>query len=171
MAAGDGLVSGAWTQQVIADGSMQVWKSHIVFTTSENDAYTPPIPKTIDTTKRFEMMLVFAATPDNAALPLDIWAGYGDSFAVAGDGASNAATNGFKLKQLCDDVVLAVTPLVYHFTLDPDLPVADVIAVANILNGFKVRIPKGLRIAFNLNGAGTLNATNCDFYIIQTSKH
>lgn len=163
------LTQGNWTPQKTDDSKLQVWKCNVAFTTSENDAYTKPIPKSIDTNRQYTLMIKFAATPDAVALPLDLWLGYGDSFELSGDGSSVTATNGFNFKQLFDDVVGAVSTA-YQFTLDPELPVADVVTVAAISSGAKVRIPKGFRAVFNLDGASTLNATNCDFYVIQTRE-
>lgn len=164
------LTIGEWIQQQkIGDSNLQIWKCNVAFTTAENDAYTKALPKSIDTTRQYVLMVKFAATPDGQALPFKLWLGYGNDFALSGDGASVAATNGFYFKQLFDDVVLAVTNG-YQFTIDPDLPVADVVTVAAIGSGAKVRVPKGLRAIFHLDGGSTLNATNCDFYVIQSRK-
>ena len=161
------LTQGAWTTQLSGDSGFYVTKCNVAFTTAENDAYTLKTPRLLDTTKQWTMLLACAATPDGSALPLDIWGGYGDSFALSGDGATVAATNGVLIKQVFDDVVLAVSPLIYQFTFDPDLPVADVVTVSAIATGPKIRIPIMPHYAFNLDGASTLNATNCDFTIIQ----
>lgn len=164
------LTIGEWIQQTgINDSNLQIWKANVAFTTAENDAYTKALPKTIDTTRQYTVLVKFAATPDGSALPLKLWLGYGDSFALSGDGANVVATNGFYFKQLFDDVVLAVANA-YQFTIDPELPVADVVTVGAIASGAKVRIPKGLRAILHLDGASTLNATNCDFYVIQSRK-
>lgn len=163
------LTQGEWIQQVGGDSNLQIWKANVAFTTAENDAYTKPIPLSIDTTRQYTLLVQAAATPDGQALPIDIWLGYGNSFALSGDSSSVVATDGFKYKELLNDGVLAVaTP--YGITIDPELPVADVLAVASIGSGLKVRIPKGFRAAFNLNGGSTLNATNCNFWVIQSRK-
>lgn len=164
------LTQGAWTQKNIgiSKGSKyQVWTNSVTATTAEHDAYTLPTPVTLDTSRQFELLVSFSGTPDGQALPLDLWGGYGDSFLISGDDSTVAAANGFKIKQLFDDVVLAVSPLVYHFVLDPALPVADVVAVSAIASGPKVRIPMAPRLAFNLNGGSTLAAETATFTIIQ----
>ncbi len=163
------LTQGQWIQQIGGDSNLQIWKANVAFTTGENDAYTYPIPKAIDTTRQYSLVIQFAATPDGQALPVDLWLGYGDSFALSGDGANVVATNGFNYKEILNDAVLAVA-VAYHITIDPDLPVADVVTVAAIGSGLKVRVPKGLRAAFNLDAGSTLNATNADFYVIQSRK-
>ncbi len=161
------LTQGAWATQVTNDNGVYITKCNVAFTVAENDAYTLKTPNLLDTSKAWTLLIVAAATPDAVALPVDLWGGYGDSFALSGDGATVAATNGVKIKQVLDDCVLAVTPLVYQITLDPNLPVADVVTVAAINSGLKARIPVFPHYAINLNGGSTLNATNCDFYIIQ----
>jgi hypothetical protein len=139
----------------------------VTATTAENDAYTLATPKEVDCSKPFTLFLVTSATPDAQALPMDLWIGYGDDFALSGDGANVVATSGAKFKQIFDDVVLAVTPLVYDFAFDPDLAVADVVAVSAIATGPKIKTPKVPRMAFNLNGGSTLAATTHTYTLIQ----
>jgi len=162
------LTQGAWS--VLSSGSSSsgtvVWKCNVAFTTAENDAYTLKTPKELDTKKQWNLLILNAATPDGSALPVDLWGGYAPNFALSGDSTTVTATSGFKIKQILDDCVLAVTNA-YQITIDPQLPVADVVAVASIASGLKVRVPVLPFYAINLNGASTLNATNCDFYIIQ----
>lgn len=140
----------------------------VVSTTAENDAYTKKTPKELDVTKPWTMIYSAAATPDGQALPLDIWIGYSDSFALSGDGANVVATGtGSNYKQIFDDVVLAVTPIGYSFQIDPNLAVADVVTVAAIATGPKVKVPVAPYYAFNLDGGSTLAATTHTFTIIQ----
>lgn len=165
-----GLVQGAWIQTKTTLSGMRVWISNISFDATNNDAYTLKTPNQLDTSKQWDLLISAAAAVDAQAVPVDLWGGYSDNFAVTGDGASVAATSGFKVKQILDDCVLAVTPLVYQITFDPILPVADVVTVAAIGSGLKVRIPILPYYAIDLNGGSTLNVTNCNFYIIQKDK-
>jgi hypothetical protein len=161
------LTQGAWTEQTTSNSNAVVYKCTVTFTTAENDAYTLKTPvDAIDPTKQGSVWIVCAATPDGVALPVDVWGGWAN-FALSGDGASVEAADGVKIKQVLDDCVLAVDPLIYQIDFDPDLPVADVTTVAAIASGLKVRIPKFPHYAFNLNGASTLNATSADFYTVQ----
>lgn len=139
----------------------------VTATTAENDAYTLKTPPQIDTTKPYTLFVQYSATPDAVATPLDLWVGFGDDFALSGDGANVVATSGAKFKQIFDDTVLAVTPLVYSFLIDPSLPVADVVTVAAIATGPKVRVPGASAHAFNLNGGSTLAAATHTYTIIQ----
>lgn len=164
------LTQGAWITQVSKDSGFYITKCNVAFTTAENDAYTLKTPEFLDTNRQWTLLIKFAATPDGSALPVDLWGGYGDSFALSGDGATVAATNGVLIKQVLDDCVLAVDPVVYSITFDPELPVADVVTVAAIGSGLKVRIPKFPHYVINFDGGSTLNATNVDLYIIQHIK-
>lgn len=164
------LTQGAWTTQVDGKSGLYVTKCNVAFTTAENDAYTLKTPKFLDTTKQWTLLIKFAATPDGTGLPVDLWGGYSDSFALSGDGASVAATDGFQIGQVLDDAVLAVDPLVYQITFDPNLPVANVVTVSAIASGLKYRIPILPHYAINFDGASTLNNTNVDLYIIQWQK-
>lgn len=165
-----GLVQAAWIQKKSQMSGMQVWESNVSFDTSVNDAYTFKTPKMLNTSKEWTLIISAAATVDALALPVDLWGGYTDSFAITGDGTTVAATDGFKIKQVLDDCVLAVSPLVYAITFDPALPVADVVTVAAIASGLKVRIPILPYYAIDLNGGSTLNATNVNFFVVQQDK-
>lgn len=164
------LTQGAWTTQVDGKSGLYVTKCNVAFTTAENDAYTLKTPSFLDTSKQWSLLFKFAATPDGSALPVDLWGGWSDSFALSGDGATVAATDGVQIKQVLDDCVLAVAPLVYEITFDPELPVADVVTVAAIGSGLKVRTPIFPHYAINFDGASTLNATNVDLWIVQYQK-
>lgn len=161
------LTQSGWTPKSSKNGRSQMWSCTVTATTAENDAYTLKTPSELDTTKPFTVGLVFSATPDGQALPIDIWVGFDDSFVLSGDGASVVATRGAKFKQLFDDCVLAVTPLIYTFLIDPTLIVADVVTVAAIATGPKIKVPPAPYFAFNLNGGSTLAAATATWYIVQ----
>lgn len=162
------LTQGAWTKKE-APAGYNVWECTVLDTASENDSYTLKTPAELDGTKPWHMAMSASQTIDGSAIPLDLWLGYTDDFAISGDGSTvTAGSNGYKLKAICDDAVLAVTTLKYSFMFDPNLPVADVDLVANILDGFKIRVPAAPYYAFNLNGASTLaGATTVTWTIYQ----
>lgn len=135
------LTQSAWSSKTV--GTKTVATCTVVSTTAENDAYTLRTPKDIDVSKPYTLLYFASATPDGQALPPDIWIGYGADFALSGDGANVVATSGAKFKQMFDDVVLAVAPLVYTFKVQPDLAVADVVTVAAIATGPKGGSPGG----------------------------
>jgi len=159
------LTKSAWVDTTV-NGKL-VSTCTVIATTAENDAYTLKTSTRLDGSKPFVLYYKAAATPDAQALPLDIWIGYADTFALSGDSTTVAATSGAKFKQIFDDVVLAVNTLIYSFLIDPDLPVADVVTVAAIATGPKVRVPPSPYYAFNCNGGSTLAATTHTFVIVQ----
>jgi len=161
------LTQNAWVHS--SSRGVNKWECTVVQTVAEKDSYTLKTPKELDGSRQWSMAMSAAATADGAALKMDLWAGYNDDFAISGDdGTVTAGTNGFEVQQILDDCVLAVTTLKYSFIFDPELPVANVVTVAAIANGFKVRTPIAPYYAFNLDGAGALNATTITWTVFQT---
>jgi hypothetical protein len=163
------LTQSAWTVMPSGKNTL-IYKNTVTFTTAENDAYTLRTPRDLDPTKQWTLVVSTAATADGQAIPLDLWGGYKADFALTGNDNTVAATDGFRIKQVFDDIVLAVSPTVYSITFDPELPVADVVTVAAIGSGPKVRIPVLPYYIFNLNGGSTLNATSVTFYLVQVQR-
>ena len=162
------LTQSAWTRA--SAGNQTVVSCSVAATTAENDAYTLALDTKkwgIDPHKPFTLFYYTSATPDGVALPLDVWIGYASDFALTGDSTTVAATSGAKFKQLFDDVVLAVTPTIYSFEINPSLPVADVVTVAAIGSGAKATVPPSPYYAFNANGGSTLNAATHYFKVVQ----
>jgi hypothetical protein len=154
-----------------SEWSVKTVNKHLVMsctvaaTTAEYDAYTLKTPKDLDPTKPWILSVVTSATPDGSALPLDLWVGYADDFALTTEPVS--ATSGYQFKSIFDDIVLAVTPIEYCFYMDPESPVADVVTVAAIASGPKVRVPVAPYYIFNLDGTSTLNAHTATWTIVQ----
>lgn len=160
------LTQSNWSEDYVGD--LYVATCTVVCTTAENDAYTKKTPANLDPTKPFTLFYFASATPDGVALPLDLWIGFNSSFALTGDGGTvGAGANGANWKTIMDDVVLAVTPVVYAWNLDPSLAVADVVTVGAIASGLKAKVPVVPYFAFNLDGGSTLNAVTNTFVITQ----
>ena len=160
------LTQGVWKKTT--SNGYHKWECVVSQTASETDAYTLPTPKELDGSKQWSMTMSASGTADGEALKMDLWAGYNDDFAVSGDGTGvTAGTNGFEVKQICDDCVLAVTTLKYSWIFDPKLVVSDVVTVAAIANGFKVRTPIAPFYAFNLDGGSALAAVDVTWTIFQ----
>ena len=162
------LTQGAWTESFV--NGLYVAKCTVVSTTAENDAYTLKTPADgLDPSKQWTLHYTSSATPDGQALPLDLWVGFSDKFVLSGDGGTVAATadTGSNYKQIYDDVVLAVTPIVYSFIMDPYQQVADVVTVAAIATGNKIKVPIAPYYAFNVDGGSTLAAVSHYFIITQ----
>ncbi len=161
------LTQSDWSEKEV--NGVYVASCTVVSTVAENDAYTKRTPKGFDPTKKWTLLYKADDTPDGQALPLDVWMGFADSFALSGDGANVVAASGAEFKSIFDDVVLAVDKY-YAFNFDPNLAVADVVTVAAIATGPKVKIPVAPYYAFNLDGGSTLAATTHTFVIIQAEN-
>jgi len=164
------LTQTAWASA--SKGNHNVISCAVTATTAENDAYTKWLDVRklgLNTKEAYTLFYYASATPDGQALPLDIWLGWDGDTEISGDSTTVACATGAKFKQIFDDVVLAIddTPLVYAFTVDPNLAVADVVTVAAIATGAKVKVPSAPFIAFNANGGSTLAACVHYFKIVQ----
>ena len=160
------LTQSEWTEKFV--NGVYTATCTVASTTAENDAYTKRTPSGLDPSLPWTLFYSAAATPDGAALPFDLWIGYGSTFNLSGDGANVVATGtGSNYKSIYDDVVLAVTPISYSFAFDPLQQAADVVTVAAIATGNKVKIPVAPYYAFNLDGGSTLAATTHTFVITQ----
>lgn len=136
--------------------------------TSYKDVYTYKTPaNTIDGTKPFTVFMSAAATPADAALPLHLWIGYDDDFALSGDDGSLVAASGSFYVQLTEDSLLAVTTNQHAFNVHPNLRVADVVAKTNILTGYKANVPPAPYYTLCLNGANSLYFVVTTFRIVQ----
>lgn len=162
------LTQGDWTESTV--NGLYRATCNVAYTTAETDAYTLKTPDGLDTSRSWSMITAAAATPDAQAVPLDIWVGHDSDFVLSGQGASVVATNGGNYANVTDDCVLAVTTVEHVFLFDPYLAIADVVTVAAIATGYKMKIPVAPYYAFNLDGGSTLAATNSDFTIVQAAK-
>lgn len=159
----------AWTSTTV--GKRVVHRCTSVAATADKDCWTLKTPDSLDTSKAWTLGLMFSATIDTGqVVVVDLWVGHDTSFALSGDDstvAATAGTGGF-YKQLIDDAVLAVTPVMYFWQMDPNLAVADVVTVAAINTGLKVKIPVAPYYIFNIDGATTFSAAaTCTWVIIQ----
>lgn len=164
------LTQSAWTNST--EGNHNVIVCTVASTTAESDAYTKWLDAKkfgLDTSKPYTLIYYAGDTPDGQALPLDIWVAWDSGTEISGDDSTVACAKGAMFKQIFDDVVLAIddTPLAYAFNIDPDLAVADVVTVAAVATGPKVKVPSMPYIAFNLDGGSTLAATTHYFKVIQ----
>ena len=159
------LTQSVWSEKYV-NGKLRL-QCTVVSTTGETDAYTVKTPQSLDMSKPFTLFYSASATPDGQALPLDMWVGFDEDLALSGQGASVVSSNGGNFKQLMDDVVLAVTTKIYAFVIDPLQAVADVVTVAAIATGLKVKGVVGACCAFNLDGGSSLAAVTHTFTIIQ----
>lgn len=158
------LTQSAWTNSTVNGRFTSTCT--VTATTAESDAYTLKTPKELNPMKPWTLIATTSAAPDGAALPVDIWCGKAETFAISGDDATVAATGGFLYKQILDDHDYTAAST-FAWLMDPFLPVADVVTKAAAGSGLKVKIPIAPYYAFNLDGGSTLNAHTCTWTIIQ----
>ena len=162
------LTQGTWSEKTV--NGMYRTTCNVAFTTSETDAYTLKTPKGLDVTRKWTLFVAAAITADGQALPLDLWIGNQEDFVISGDGGSVTATSGAMWKVITNDVVLAVGTVEHVFLMDPYQVTADVVTVAAITTGYKLKIPIVPYYAFALDGGSALITTNIDFTIVQVAK-
>ena len=150
------LTQGAWTEKTI--NGHYVAYCDVVHTTAEHISATLKTPDGLDTSKPFLLVVNSAgATLDGATLPVDIYVGYSDSFALTVVTTTLTVTDGILLNA---DVIAAVEAGVGSCIIDPNLQIADV--ADTIVRGGDVPY-----YGFVLDGAGTLTAATCRFIIFQ----
>lgn len=157
-----------WSPIVTKQSKFSIWKTTLVINDNgESDIFTKRTPNGLDMDKPFDILVQTSQTADAQALPVKLWGGFSDDFALAGDTTTVAATNGALIKQLLDDCVLSVTnPILFH--CDPDSPVADVVTIAAVATGLKVRIPKLPYYILHFDGGSTLAAsTTYTIWLVQ----
>lgn len=160
------LTQSAWTLKSAKKSKFLVASCTVTATTAENDSYTLKTPSQLNPAKPWTLIVKTSAASDGAAVPLDLWVGYSENFALSGDGASVAATDGVNFKQITDDIgYSAASSACFYF--DPQQQVADVVTIAAIASGYKVKIPIAPYYAFNLDGGSTLLAHTATFIIVQ----
>jgi len=141
---------------------MTVTTCTVTATTAEYKSATLKVPKRmLDVTKPFTLYVNTAGTTlDGSALPVDIYAGYTDDFALSVTTTTLTVTDGFLLSP---DVIADVKALMGTVIVSPDLnDIAD--NADDLVRGNPVPY-----YGFVLDGAGALNAASCIFII--TQKH
>ena len=159
------IAQNAWTSKTV--NGFMVATCTFASDASLFDTYTLKIPAgLLDGTKPWVAFFSAAATVDAQAVPLELWIGYDDDFAISGD-TPMLATNGAFYKQITDDVVLAVTTVQHVFYMHPDLGVADVVTVAAIATGYKINCPPAPYFAFAINGGSAISADLISVRVVQ----
>jgi len=150
------LTQGAWTETTV--NNHYVAQCDVVATTAESISATLKTPTGLDTSKSFLLIVNSeAATLDGATLPVDIYAGYSDSFALSVAGAVLTVTDGVLLNP---DVIADVKTAAGATIVDPNLNIAD--DADDLVRGQEVPY-----YGFVLDGASTLAAATCRFMVIQ----
>ncbi len=155
------LTQSAWTEDSV--NGFLVLECNVIQTASESDSYTLKTPaRTLDPTKPWILMVnTTGATLDNATLPVDIWAGYDDDFAMSGDTTAVIATSGGEVASaVMDDVKAEMLTTI----VDPNYTGTMVAAATNTVGIVNAGTAPYYAIAID---GGTLIAETCYFKIIQ----
>ena len=160
--------------QTISDWTVKSVKGRTIATcTATTDAnnlcnYTKRTPKEIDCSKKYTLVVSASAAQDGAAAPIALYFATGPNLSLSGTSARPTVTDGFEYKNITDDLGYNGAVTGVTFIIDPDLPVAEVVAIASVATGMKTRAPMAPAHAFSMNAAsGTLLAHTLTFTIIQ----
>ena len=159
------LTQSAWTSKTA--NCFIVHTCTVLPESTDTDAYTLKTPAKFNPEKQWELYLTFSGTPDGAALPVDLWMGFSDDFALSGQGVSVVATDGAQVKQILNDCRSADDGITYLvWTMDPYSTVADDVTFkAGVIAN--VKVPIAPYYAFAVNGQGTLAAETATWKIVQ----
>ena len=150
------LTQGAWSEKTV--NGKYVTYCDVIQTTAEEYSATLKTPKGLDTSKSFLLIVnTEAAALDGTTLPVDIYAGYSDSFALSVTTSTLTVTDGALINA---DVIADVEAAAGATIVDPNLNIAD--DADDIVRGQDVPY-----YGFVLDGASTLTAGTCRFMIIQ----
>ncbi len=151
------LTQGAWVEKTI--NGVYVAYCDVTATIAEHKSATLKTPLGLDTSRDFLLVVnTAAATLDGATLPVDIYAGYSDSFALSVTTSTLTVTDGYLLSP---DVIADVKATAGNVVVDPNLnEIADAAGV--VVRGADVPY-----YGFVLDGAGALNAATCRWLICQ----
>jgi hypothetical protein len=154
------LTIGAWSEDTV--NGRYVATCTVTATTADYDIYTAKTPKGLDPSKPWTLFVNTAsATLDatSAAIPVDLYIGFSDSFAITENNAP-VVSNGVLYKEdIYDDCRTAIGAILMH----PNLMVAEDVAGV----GAKCLVPIAPYYAFNLDCASALSAGDCTFKIVQ----
>lgn len=154
------LTIGAWTESTV--NSRYVATCTVTATTADYDIYTAKTPKGLNPNKPWTLFVNTAsATLDAtaAAIPVDLYIGYTDSFALAANNAPTVTDGVLYKEDIYDDCRTAIGSILMH----PNLMVAEDTAGV----GAKCLVPVAPYYAFNLDCASALSAGDCTFKIVQ----
>lgn len=151
-----------WTKTVANNYS--VWECDVTQTTGENDNYTKVIDF-IDPEKPWQIYINTAsASLDDAALPVDLWAGWTSAGLTGNDGtvAWTTSKGGQVGSALIDDVKSVANAV----RIMPNLAAAN---VASTLAGVRgvIGVTPAPYYVINLDGAGALLAATCHYVVVQ----
>ncbi len=127
------------------------------------DSFTLKTPKELDPTKSWILFVnTTAATIGTTALPVDIWAGYDDDFALAGTVNDVTVTSGYEVAgSIMDDVYTDKLAS----RIDPGYSGTRVQAAADV--GGIINVGTAPYYVINCDGGAELETETCHFVITQ----
>jgi hypothetical protein len=170
----------AWTEKIVGYASNRVYVANctVLAAVANWNAYTVKTPRGLDVKRPFTLQVYFSGDISGSGTPtLNIWGGYDDDFQVANtDGmtAASTATSGAGKIKILDNVatVISTLPLAVQVTphsFNSGGAVADVVTIAAIATGPKVRVPCLPYYAFGVDGGAVLAAVTGNYKIIQAN--
>lgn len=157
-----GLTQSAWSEDSV-NGKL-ILECTVVVASAVADSYTLKTPlRTLDPTLPWILMVnTETETVDNATLPVDLWAGFADDFALSGFGGSVVATSGGEVASV---VMAAVEAQMLTTIVDPNYTGTMVAANTNVVG--IVNAGTAPYYAINLDSDGALLNVTCAFKIVQ----
>jgi len=168
----------AWTESRVgyASNSLYIASCTVLADTGNYAAYSLKTPRGLNVAKPWTLIAYFSADPvvTGTAL-LNLWGGYSDDFVMATTpgAAAITATSGGHIKELCDNTTTLLVTLPWICQITPNSfnsegAVADVVTVAAIASGPKVRVPLMPYYAVGIDvAANVLDAVTAYYKIIQ----
>lgn len=159
-----------WVTQKTGVEGLFVSKCTILCDTANQVAWTKKTPSFLDPTKPWTLIVSLDTALDTQATPLSMYIGYDEDAALSGT-ASTTASHAAYYVQLLDDGGYATPTVPRAIYFDPHQTVADVVTVAAVATGYKVKPPIVPYYLFNFAaGSGTLLAATITLRIVQDQR-
>jgi hypothetical protein len=157
----------AWTQKKTGDDKLKMFQCTCLIDTANVVAWTYRTPSLLDTSKPWTLIFSADTATDTQATPLTIYGGYTTSSAITGT-AAVTASNCVLIGTVIDDCCYTTPTVAKAVAFDPNSAVADVVTVAAVATGLKMKIPAMANYLFVITaGSGTLLGATVTFTIVQ----
>jgi hypothetical protein len=144
-----------------------VYGCTILCDTANVVAWTKKTPKELNTAKPFTAIISFDTALDSGATPLALYVGYTDSAALSGTAATSVSDAAYAV-QVLDDCGYTNPTVPKTIVFNPQQAVADVVTIAAVATGLKVKNPIAPYLFFNFTAySGTLLGATITIKIIQ----
>lgn len=168
----------AWVEKRVGYTGQSLYEATctVLADTANWNAYTYKTPRGLDVRRPWTLQVYFSGDISGSGTPtLNIWMGHSDDFQVAntaGMTAASTATSGAGKIKIFDNVATIISTLPLSVQVTPHHwnaggSVADVVTVAAIATGPKVRVPVMPYYAIGVDGGAVLAAVTAYYKIIQ----